>query len=103
MMATTAALDSDLERLVFGSLAGDAGIPLRELHPGFEKDLDFLKAVGAPGPFGFVVKIDPEQTYFPKISSRITKSGGMESNPLHLMTPELAREAAISFLRYLKT
>lgn len=79
------------------------GIPLRELHPGFEKDLDFLKAVGAPGPFGFVVKIDPEQTYFPKISSRITKSGGMESNPLHLMTPELAREAAISFLRYLKT
>jgi acetolactate synthase-1/2/3 large subunit len=41
------------------------------------------------GPVGFIVPIDPEQTYFPKIDSRVTNSGTMESNPLHLMSPPL--------------
>ena len=49
----------------------------------------FDKLFNSVGPVGFIVKIDPEQTYFPKISSRVTKSGSMESSPLHLMTPEL--------------
>ena len=49
----------------------------------------FDKLFNSKGPVGFIVKIDPEQTYFPKISSRVTKSGSMESSPLHLMTPEL--------------
>ena len=43
-------------------------------------------------PAGFVLRIDPEQTYYPKISSRITQNGSMESNPLHSMTPELDLE-----------
>jgi acetolactate synthase-1/2/3 large subunit len=42
-----------------------------------------------PGPSVFIVPIDPEQTYFPKISSRITASGSMESNPIDKMTPEI--------------
>lgn len=37
----------------------------------------------------FIVQIDPEQTYFPKISSRIKEDGNMESNPLDLMSPGL--------------
>ena len=37
----------------------------------------------------FIVNIDPDQTYFPKISSRITSSGGMESNPIDKMSPEI--------------
>jgi acetolactate synthase-1/2/3 large subunit len=36
----------------------------------------------------FIVKIHPEQTYFPKISSQITPSGGMISAPLHKMSPD---------------
>jgi acetolactate synthase-1/2/3 large subunit len=36
----------------------------------------------------FVVRIHPEQTYFPKISSQITPSGGMISAPLHKMSPD---------------
>jgi acetolactate synthase-1/2/3 large subunit len=40
-------------------------------------------------PCAFIVPIDPEQTYFPKISSRITASGSMESNPIDRMTPEI--------------
>lgn len=37
----------------------------------------------------FLVPIHPEQTYFPKITSRILDNGMMESNPLHEMTPDL--------------
>ena len=49
----------------------------------------------------FVVPIDPEQSYFPKISSRVTETGSMESNPLHLMTPDLPEEVAAEVLRHL--
>ncbi len=41
-------------------------IPLHELRPGFHTDPTFLDAVNPPGPAGFLVKIDPEQTYFPR-------------------------------------
>jgi acetolactate synthase-1/2/3 large subunit len=40
-------------------------------------------------PAAFEVPLDPEQSFFPKISSRVRLDGGMESNPLHLMSPEL--------------
>jgi acetolactate synthase-1/2/3 large subunit len=36
-----------------------------------------------------MVKIHPDQTFFPKISSRVLPDGSMESNPLHLMSPPL--------------
>jgi acetolactate synthase-1/2/3 large subunit len=48
------------------------------------------------------VKIDPEQTYFPKITSRILSSGAMASNPLHLMTPDLSSDEMERYLPYLK-
>lgn len=50
----------------------------------------------------FIVRIDPEQTYFPKISSRIKPDGNMESNPLHLMSPELESELAKKVFKYIK-
>jgi acetolactate synthase-1/2/3 large subunit len=54
------------------------------------------------GPAAFVVPIDPEQTYYPKISSRVTASGSMESSPLHLMTPELPKATAMETMQYLQ-
>jgi acetolactate synthase-1/2/3 large subunit len=54
-----------------------------------------------PGPIGIIVRVDPEQTYFPKISSRVTESGSMESNPLHMMTPELPDDILARVARYL--
>ncbi len=76
-------------------------IPMQELRPGFETAASFLDAFNAPGPAAFLVKIDPEQTYFPKISSRVTASGSMESNPLHLMTPDLPADVASQVFRFL--
>ena len=50
----------------------------------------------------FIVRIDPEQTYFPKIASRLKTDGSMESNPLHLMSPELEPELAKKVFKYIK-
>lgn len=49
----------------------------------------------------FVVRLDPEQTYFPKISSVVTPDGGMKSQPLHLMTPPLDDETRKAVFKYL--
>jgi acetolactate synthase-1/2/3 large subunit len=40
-------------------------------------------------PCGFIVPTDPLQTYWPKIQSRVIAGGGMESNPLYAMAPDL--------------
>ncbi len=76
-------------------------IPMMRIGPGFESDAEFLEKFNAEGPSAFIVKIDPKQTYFPKISSRVTASGGMESNPLHRMTPDLDEATAAKVFRYL--
>jgi acetolactate synthase-1/2/3 large subunit len=47
------------------------------------------------------VPIDPEQSYFPKISSVALPNGSMRSNPLHLMDPELPLNVKESVFRYL--
>lgn len=47
------------------------------------------------------IKIDPEQTYFPRIMSRILPSGAMASNPLHQMTPDLSSDEMERYLPYL--
>jgi acetolactate synthase-1/2/3 large subunit len=64
------------------------GVPVVHVLPGFESDEGFIEQFAARGPCAFIVKVDPEQTYFPKITSRVTPTG-MESNPLHRMSPDL--------------
>jgi acetolactate synthase-1/2/3 large subunit len=78
------------------------GIPSMTLgDAGMETD-GFTELFANDGPAAFVVPIDPEQTYYPKITSRVTESGSMESAPLHLMTPELASDVAAETMRYFK-
>ncbi|MBI3432350.1 MAG: thiamine pyrophosphate-binding protein [Hydrogenophilales bacterium] len=77
------------------------GIPCMRVGSGFKKDGDFSHLFNAPGVAGFLVSIDPEQTYFPKITSRVTETGSMESNPLHRMTPDLDDELYNTVGRYL--
>lgn len=76
-------------------------VPVMRLGSGFESDPAFLQAFNEPGAHAFLVHIDPNQTYFPKISSRVTETGSMESNPLHQMTPDLDDETAARVFRYL--
>lgn len=79
-------------------------VPVHTLSVGWcSDDPVFLALWERPSPALFLVPIDPEQSYFPKISSRISAQGGMESNPLHRMTPDLPDETASCVYRYLNT
>jgi acetolactate synthase I/II/III large subunit len=64
-------------------------VPVMRINKGFDTEASFHELFTSKGPAAFIVSVDPEQTYFPKIMSRITESGTMESNPLHLMSPDL--------------
>jgi acetolactate synthase-1/2/3 large subunit len=64
-------------------------VPVMALPLDFDSNDEFRARLESDGPQAFIVPIDPEQTYFPKISSRITASGSMESNPIDRMTPDL--------------
>ena len=77
------------------------GIPCLQLGPEGPATPGFAQSFDAPGPAAFVVPVDPEQTYYPKISSRVTASGSMESAPLHLMTPDLPDDVAARVMPYL--
>jgi acetolactate synthase-1/2/3 large subunit len=76
------------------------GIPVLALDERGTAHPDFEAAFAAQGPAAFIVPVDPEQTYYPKITSRVTESGSMESSPLHLMTPELPPEIAERVMPY---
>ena len=79
------------------------GVPSITLAPGWSTSPAFLELFAAAGPAVFIVPIDPEQSYFPKISSRVTESGSMESNPLHMMTPELSDGLAKKVLPHMSS
>jgi acetolactate synthase-1/2/3 large subunit len=59
----------------------------------FDREQEWIQ----PGPVLYLIDTDPEQTYFPKIASRVAANGGMESAPLHSMTPELSPESLDRF------
>ncbi|AGX87485.1 thiamine pyrophosphate-binding protein [Candidatus Symbiobacter mobilis] len=65
------------------------GIPVLRIDGPVADCPGFAEAFEAPGPCAFVLAIDPAQTYFPKITSRVAADGTMQSNPLHRMTPEV--------------
>ena len=77
------------------------GIKSIKLKKNFIDSNNFLKAFNSIGPNIFIVPIDPLQTYFPKITSRVTKEGSMESNPIHNMSPEITQEEKEKYLKYI--
>ena len=83
------------------TLAAAYRIASYQLKEDWHSDPGFLELWRSTGPALFLVPIHPEQTYYPKITSQISASGGMESNPLHLMTPALKPEIQQYVMRYL--
>ena len=77
------------------------GIQSTSLHPDWTTDGEVLQRLTSTEPQAFVVPIDPLQTYWPKITSRIIENGSMESNPLHMMSPDLDPDLLKTVTRYL--
>jgi acetolactate synthase-1/2/3 large subunit len=86
----------------WGKLFEAYDIPVVHLDANGLAATEVARRMNERGPCGFIVPVDPEQMYFPKITSRVTESGSMESNPLHEMTPPLAADVADDVLRYLR-
>jgi acetolactate synthase-1/2/3 large subunit len=63
---------------------------------------EVLEKIRMAGPVFIRVICDPTQTYFPKIASRVTPSGTMASNPLHLMDPPLTGDVEQIVMKYLQ-
>ncbi len=53
------------------------------------------------GPQAFIVKVDPEQTNFPSVSTRLNSNGSLESLPLCSMLPPISDELLIKHGKYL--
>jgi acetolactate synthase-1/2/3 large subunit len=67
------------------------GLPAYRIEgAGFERQL--VEALNAPGPAVCNVKLDPDQPFEPKLSSRQLADGSMVSAPLEDMFPFLSRE-----------
>jgi acetolactate synthase-1/2/3 large subunit len=78
-------------------------VPVVRISENYASSKEFKNLFEARGTAAFIVSIDPEQTYFPKITSRINETGAMESNPLHLMTPDLEPELFDQVSQFLTT
>jgi acetolactate synthase-1/2/3 large subunit len=76
-------------------------VPVCRIGPNFQDSPDFSELFNTPGCAAFIVSIDPEQTYFPKITSQVTSTGTMVSNPLHKMSPELPADLMSEIGKYL--
>ena len=64
-------------------------VDVMEINRGFSHDHEFIKRFESSMFQVFVVSIDPEQTYLPKIESRMTESGSMVSNSIDKMSPDI--------------
>jgi acetolactate synthase-1/2/3 large subunit len=78
-------------------------IPVTELDPAEILNKENLRQIYDGYPRAFIVPIDPEQTYYPKITSKLLQNGQMESNPLHLMTPSLDDGISLDVFRFLNS
>jgi acetolactate synthase-1/2/3 large subunit len=68
------------------------GIPTMEMKTASFADSGVSDFIASEPLCAVLVQIHPEQTFYPKIDSRVTSSGSMESNPLHLIGPALDPE-----------
>jgi len=76
------------------------GIPFSSVTTNFDKQ-ELTRLLLDRTPRLFVVKISPDQPFLPKIDSRLNLDGTMESNPIHLMSPELDEETRRIVLRFI--
>jgi acetolactate synthase-1/2/3 large subunit len=65
------------------------------------QDPGAVEGFASDEPHAFIVPIDPEQSYWPKITSRVTETGSMESNPLHRMSPDIPEDIVMEVTKYL--
>jgi len=77
------------------------GIPSVEISGSISGNEEVLRLLNSDGPAAFIVNIHPDQSFLPKITSKISADGKMKSNPIHLMDPQLDAELSQKVFKYL--
>jgi len=93
--------DSGLGLPIWMELFSAFGITCEVVEPSRIFSARMQEQLNDKEPRAYLIPIHPDQTYFPKITSRMREDGGMESNPLHLMTPDLSEDEVREYLPYL--
>ena len=77
-------------------------IPVQHLNRGSE-NVDNLKGLLSEfeGPQAFIVKVDPDQTNWPAVSTKLSEDGRLESAPLYEMLPSISPSMRSKFGKYL--
>ncbi len=86
----------DLEQL-----AKTYRIPYLKVTNKLFEDKEMRAILKDSGPAIIEVPIDPEQTFYPKITSSVQPDGSMKSNPLHLMSPDLPDHLSEKVFKYI--
>ena len=86
----------DWER-IFGAFR----IPSIDVTGPLKENIQALDLLKKKGPAAFIIKVHPDQSFLPKVTSKIFSDGKMKSNPIHLMQPELPTELASQVFKYL--
>ena len=77
------------------------GIEVFDINTDIMIDEDILSSLNSQLPVAYIVKLDPEQKFFPRVGSRMNADGILTSDPLHLMTPQLPSDVSKSVFKYL--
>ena len=94
-------LDSGLGLPDWVKLFDAYGISCTTMAPEDQFNSEIIDLLNDAEPRAFMIPIHPDQTYYPKITSRVLPDGSMASNPLHLMTPDLSPDQIKAYLPYL--
>ncbi len=82
-------------------LFGAYEIPVVRVDASLLSNENALQLLNSVGPAAFIVDIHPDQSYLPKVTSKIFSDGNMRSNPIHLMDPQLDEETSNLVFKYL--
>ncbi len=78
------------------------GIPAMSMNRTNLFSQEFQVGMEKSGPFACIVRLDPDQLYFPKLTSKVMPNGQMASSALHEMSPPLPEEIARKVFKWIE-
>jgi acetolactate synthase-1/2/3 large subunit len=85
----------------WGKIMEAYGIPCMLVTSSSIYSEEFMDLWQSPHPSVFLIQSDPNQTYYPKIMSKVRADGSMTSAALHDMSPALTSEIADAVFKFL--
>ena len=82
-------------------IASSYGLNFFELNPESFNSSEFFELFNSNAPVIFEILSDPEQTYLPRVHSKVMPDGSMNSSPIHDMLPRLDQDISEKVFKYI--